>query len=95
MVWHLIWEKGAKNWGEFVVSPLPLPRESDRDVVPLPRKPLTVALHVRIHEYFGVFPCRIDPCSRLDGIDARLAEIRLLHPALGCRVVGHWQGTVP
>ena len=89
MVWHLIWEKGAKNWGEFIVSPLPLPRESIRDIVPLPRKPLTVALHVRVHEYFGVFPHRIDPCSCLDGIDAVLAEIQLLHPALGRCAVCH------
>ena len=75
MVWHLIWERGAKNWGEFVISPLPLLRESVRDVVLLSRKPLTVALYARAHEYFCKFPCRVDPCSCLGGIDVRFTEI--------------------
>ena len=89
MVWHLIWEKGAKNWGEFIFSPLPLLRESIRNIVSLPQKPLTVALHVRVHIYSGVLPHRVDPCSRLDRIDDGFAEIRLLHPALGHPAVCH------
>ena len=86
---HLIWEKFAKERGEFVVSSLPLPRESVRDVIFLPREPLTIALDVRAHEYFCVFSCRVDSRRRLDRVDARFAEIRFSHPAFGRRAVGH------
>ncbi len=68
---------------------MPLPRESVRDIVALPCEPLTVSFDVCVHEYVGVFPCCVGAYSCLNRVNAGFAEVRLSHPTLGCRAVGH------
>ncbi len=75
MVRHLIWEEGAHNWGKIFVGPLPLSRESARDISLLPRKPLAITLHFRIQKYLRIISCHVNMSQCLDGVVTGLAEV--------------------
>ncbi len=95
MVRHLIWEEGAQNWGKIFVTPLPLSRESIRDIISLPHKPLAISLHVRVQKYLHIFSHHVYASWCLDKVITGLAEVQFLYPAFGCGAVCHQQCTVP
>ncbi len=88
----------TEDLGECNVRAIKVMRESIRDIVLLPWKPLGVFLDAYFEEEDGVMACRLDSDPCLDGIGIipdDLLEVGLAEPSCQCRAVGHQEGTIP